>query len=102
MGHSCRCSKHPVLTLLVASVVGSVVGIGVHLWFEPYVSAIVVAAGAIAGLILARVLGDSLVLGLAVGCGVMLLALGVRALASIWATLQRPPSFASSRVWFSR
>jgi hypothetical protein len=65
-------------------------------------SAIAVAAGTLAGLALAHAFGESLLVGLGAGAAVAIFGLGVRALASILGTLQRPPSFASARAWFSR
>jgi tetrahydromethanopterin S-methyltransferase subunit E len=102
MRHSCRCALHPVLTLAAVSVVGSLIGFGLHVWFEPWTSAIVVAVGSLAGLALSSALGESLLVGLAVGAGLTAFALGARALASIMGTLNRASSLASTRVWFSR
>jgi hypothetical protein len=102
MRHSCRCALHPWLTLAFVSVVGSVFGIGLHVWFEPWTSAVAVTVGSLAGLVLSHAIGENLLVGLAGGAALTLLALGVRALASIMGTLQHPPSMASTRVWFSR
>ena len=97
--HSCRCALHPALTFLAVSAVGSVVGIGLHLWFEPGTSALAIAVGAIAGLFVSHAIGESVLLGFGIGAAVTLLVLGVRAFASVMGTLRRAPS---TRVWFSR
>ena len=102
MRHSCRCALHPVLTLLAVGTLGSVVGIGIHMWLEPVTSAVALAIGAVAGLLVSHVIGQDLVIGLGIGAAITLLALGVRALVSILSTLQHPPSMASARVWFQR
>jgi len=102
MRHSCRCRLHPVLSLLAVGAVGSVIGFGVYLWLEPLTSALVVTAGAIVGVTISWLFGESLIYGLGVGACVMALAVGVRALATIWTTLQNPPSHTSARAWFSR
>jgi hypothetical protein len=75
---------------------------GLQLWLEPLTSLLALAFGAIAGLAVAYALGESVGLGLAAGGGVALAILGVRALASILATLDQPPTMASPRAWFSR
>jgi hypothetical protein len=93
---------HPVWTLLTVGVVGSVAGIGLHLWFEPAKSAIAIVIGAIAGAAVAYAFGGGALAGLVVGSGLALLAIGVRALVSIMSTLDRPPSASSPRVWFAR
>ena len=90
-----------MLTLLVLGTIGSVVGLGIHVWFEPWTSAVVVAIGSFAGMLVSHALGDDLLVGLAAGAGVMMFALGVRALASIFKTLGDPSSIASSS-WFAR
>ena len=90
------------MSLLAVSMVGSVIGIGVHLWLEPWTSAIAVSAGAIVGAMLSWLFGENVLYGLGVGVAVMALAIGVRALISIWSTLQNPPSQTSARAWFSR
>jgi len=90
------------LTLLAAGVVGSVVGIGIHLWLEPWTSIVALAAGSIAGLLLSHALGQDVLLGLGIGSAIALAIIGVRACVSIWTTLWRPPSVASPRVWFAR
>jgi len=88
--------------VFVVGVMGSVVGIGLHVWLEPWTSAVALVIGAIAGLFVSHAFGESLLAGLAFGGAVTLLALGVRAFASVLRTLDRPPSVTSPRVWFSR
>jgi hypothetical protein len=90
-----------VLTLLAVSLVGGVTGIGLSFWLEPWNSVTTVAIGSIAGIAVSRALGESLGWGFALGLAVALIALGVRALVSIFDTLRRPTSIAS-RAWFSR
>src|SRR5687767_5349328 len=102
MRHSCRCGLHPVLTLLAMSLVGSVVGIGLHMWMEPWTSAVVVAAGSVAGLLVSHAFGESVLYGLVAGCAMAMLVLGIRGFASVIETVKRPPTMASSRAWFSR
>lgn len=103
MRHSCRCALHPALTFLAVSVFGSVFGIALHVWFEPWTSAVAVAVGSLAGLVLSHAFGESVLFGFVAGAAISAFALGVRALASVFRTLQRAPSMTSSaRVWFSR
>ena len=103
MRHSCRCALHPGLTLLAVSVVGSVFGIALHVWFEPWTSAIAIAVGSFAGLALSHAFGESVLFGFVAGAAISAFALGLRALFSVFQTVQRAPSMTSSaRVWFSR
>jgi hypothetical protein len=102
MRHSCRCALHPALTLLAVGAVGSIVGIGIHFWLEPWTSAVALAIGSVAGLLVSHAIGQDVVIGLGIGAAITLLALGVRALVSILTTLAHPPSMASARVWFER
>lgn len=91
-----------VRVVFVVGVLGSIVGIGLHVWFEPWTSVVALFIGAIAGLFVSHAFGESLLVGLAFGCALTSLALGVRAFASVLRTLDRPPSVTSPRVWFSR
>lgn len=83
MRHSCRCSLHPALTLLVLGTIGSVVGIGIHVWLEPWTSAVAVGIGSMAGMLVSHAIGQDIVLGLVTGALITMFALGVRTVATI-------------------
>ena len=102
MRHSCRCSLHPVLALLVMSVAGSVVGIGIQLWLDPLASFVAIAHGAIMGVLVAHAWGENMLVGLGLGVALSLLFLGVAGFVSIVRTLLSPPSMASPTTWFAR
>jgi len=89
-----------VLTLAVLVTIGSIVGIGVHVWFEPWTSVLAVALGSLVGLAISNAFGQGLLLGLALGAAATLLGLGVRALLSMSGAL--PEQLPSARVWFLR
>jgi hypothetical protein len=91
-----------VATYVAVAILGSTIGIGLHVWFAPRTSVIAVAGGAITGLYASHALGHSVSHGLVVGGFLALAALGVRAFVSIVRTLGRPPSVTSPRVWFTR
>ena len=101
MRHFCRCSLHPVLTLLAVGLVGSVVGLGLHVWMEPWTSAVAVAVGSVTGLLVSHALGESVMWGFALGGVIALFALGIRGLASVLSTTMRGSSIASAH-WFER
>ena len=83
------------------SVVGSVVGIGIQMWFDPLTSMVAIAHGAIVGVLVAHAWGESMLVGLGVGVALSLCMLGVAGFASIVRTLLQPPSM-TSPTWFAR
>jgi hydrogenase/urease accessory protein HupE len=101
MGNT-RGALHPVAAFVTVAILGSTLGIGLHVWCDPRTSCVAVSVGAVAGLFVSHALGDSLTYGLLVGGFLALLALGVRAFASVVRTLSRPPGVTSPRVWFTR
>lgn len=101
MGHS-RGGLHPVAAFVTVAILGSTIGVGLHVWFDPWASAIVVGAGAVTGILVSHAIGTDLAHGLLLGGFLALAALGVRAFVSVVQTLRRPPSVTSPRVWFTR
>ena len=101
MGHP-RGGLHPVATFVTMAILGSTIGIGLHVWFDPWTSAVAFAAGAVAGLFVSHAVGDSVTYGLILGGFLALIALGVRAFVTVVRTLCQPPSVTSPRTWFSR
>lgn len=89
-------------TFVSMAILGSTIGIGLHVWFDPWTSAVAVAVGALAGLFVSHAVGDPITYGLLLGGLLALAALGVRAFVAVARTLWRPPSVTSPRAWFSR
>jgi hypothetical protein len=97
MGH--RSSVHPALSLLVIGVVGSVVGFGVHVWLEPWTSAVAIAIGSFAGVVVSHATHQDIVWGFALGAIIAMFGLGFRALGSIFKQLREPTT---GPRWFAR
>ena len=84
---------------MVLGVIGTVVGLGLHVWLEPWTSAVAIAIGSFAGVIVSHAIHEDLVWGFALGAMVAMLGLGFRAFGSILKEVRTP---STGPRWFAR